>query len=151
MNDDLKSEDFDFKREFTFFELVNRYYKYGNWITNISMSLLGFYIAVLFHYKSIEYNIVGGLSIPAILLIIASVVIGIILKIKYDVKYKHDVIYKNFRKLIDEKKVKTVDFFNEMRNVFNHNPKPFVRAQFVLVCLSLLFISADLIRYFFFT
>lgn len=149
MSEELEKTELN--REFTFFELVNRYYKYGNWITNISMSLLGFYIAILLHYKSINQAIIIYLAVPIVVLLIVSVGIGIYLKMKYDVKYKHDVLYKNAQKFIDKKHIKAADLFYDLHSVFKHQPKPFVILQFWLVSIALIVIFGDLVRYFFFT
>ena len=115
------------------------------------MSLLGFYIAILLHYKSINQAIITYLAVPIVVLLIVSVGIGIYLKMKYDVKYKHDVLYKNAQKVIDQKHLKAAALYYDLLSVFKYQPKSFVQAQFVLVSLALLVLAIDLVRYFFFT
>jgi ABC-type molybdate transport system permease subunit len=66
-------------------QLLEKPYKYANWITNLSFGLLGFYIAFLMQLKTngaIESKIEVILTF---LIIVTPIVLGFIFRIKHEV------------------------------------------------------------------
>ena len=84
------------KAEKEMYDLASKIYSYSSWATNISVGVLGFFIAVLLQLKSENaiFNITN--IIIALFFITASISIGFYLKIRYEIA----TTYKSLKNII---------------------------------------------------
>jgi hypothetical protein len=64
---------------------ISKPFEYSKWITNVSLAMLGFYIAVLIQIRS--QNLILNKSIPLFIIVLTfiSVIIGLIIRLKYEI------------------------------------------------------------------
>lgn len=149
--------------------VLNRPYKFANWITNLSVGLLGFYIAILLQMRGS-----GPLTCKIWILIILTINIipigfGIIFRLKYEIID----IYKNFEKSLlemarninrldnvfykyaelteeERKKIDIKDFYLNWDNMAKWLKKPILKGifiQFLFFLLSLMITIIFLFNY----
>lgn len=147
--------------------LLDRIYQYSSWITNASMALLGFYLAILLQFKSkgeIPY-LVSSISI--LFLLCSAIIIGFYVKAKYVITYwyrNYSERFENMGKFLSRtleifkqkgvsvgEKVDldfTIEKFEEAAKRY---PIGLIWIQFILLSLSVLNIVFYLVRYLFLT
>jgi len=146
--------------------LLDRIYKYSSWITNVSIALLGFYLAILLQFKSkgeIPYLIN---SIFILLFLCSAIIIGFYLRIRYEIIFWYKNFsdgFKNIGKFLD----RTIDIFKQkgisvgekvdldfavgkFEEAQKYYPIKLIYIQFMLLSLSIFNITFNLIRYIFF-
>lgn len=147
-------------------QLLDRIYKYSNWLTNLSILILGFFLATLLQIKSkviIPNKILAG---SAIFFSCLSIIIGFYFKIRYEVLEWYELIKSNLPTIFKFLKAATEKFkekgikFGDLPNIDIKNEKiqKFIKRyplrlllfQFLAIILSLLNITLYLIRYIFF-
>lgn len=123
-SDDLDSDDFkdkkvyivDASNEENFIQDYNQFVekfssqlsKSINWLTNISIGLLGFFVALLLQLKFNDFSISSFLTISSLSFLSISVLMGLYFKIKYD-----------FQKVINQ----FIDFLNDAKVLKHYTSK----------------------------
>lgn len=149
--------------------LLERPYKYSNWITNLSFGLLGFYIAFLIQLKNngaFESKIEVILTL---LIIVAPIVMGVIFRIKHEVIDIYnsfrllfgqiDKFQKEVNKKFEEKqktKTKTedantsIDFQSDkIEKWYKRPPLKGLYCQLIIFCLGVIWVISDVLSYLF--
>jgi len=173
--DEIPEEFEKFKKtEKEFYDLVSTLYNYSTWATNISIALLGFFIAVLLQLKSAD-AIFGIIHIIIVLVILTgSISIGFFLKIRYEIIATYNSLNNsirsmlNFMKIVNNKFVEKgveMESLNEtidqilkteiikkpkVDSILKKMPIKLVFFQFALVFTAVLYVASYFITYIFF-
>jgi TRAP-type C4-dicarboxylate transport system permease large subunit len=149
------------------YDLLKKINSYSTWGTNISLGLLGFYLAVLLQYKSAGVIPFKLFSIIVLAIIVVCLIIGFVIYINFEFKdwikrlfellKKTIVIFSSVAKLNTDAGKLAVKI-NEIINEINTEAQNFIYkpvakliiVQFGFVILSIGLITFDLIRYLFF-
>lgn len=148
------------------YELFGRLNSYSTWGTNVSLGLLGFYLAVLLQYQS-----AGGIphkiySFVVLFILGFCLIIGFIIFVTFEVK---DIVKKLLKLVRDgikiivqaaryhEHKKEDVDSLEdagkklyELEGLF-YTPNKLIIFQYALVVICIGMITFDLVRYLFFS
>jgi hypothetical protein len=149
-------------------ELLNRIYKYSNWVTNLSIGLLCFFFALLFQIKtSTDHTLQINSTIVCIFVYLGlSIIIGFYIRIRFEIvdayrKFKtgfsilNQFLYKS-ADLLEEKGEKIHARFdlkiklNKMDEFVKNYPIRLLFIQFLSLVFSLLNISIFLFKYLFY-
>ena len=146
-------------------ELHNRIYKYSNWLTNLGILLLGFFLAILFQLKSQGIIPSKFLAASVLFFLCCSIGIGFYFKIRYEVADWYSKIKSNWKILTNffkqaqsqlEKKGAKFDEVPNMEIKLKSLEKiqydyPFnlLYYQFAALVISLISLTIYLVRYIF--
>lgn len=158
----------DLEEQVTIFQkLLNRVNRYSNWVTNMSIGLLGFFFALLFQIKTIP-GLTLQLSSTIVIIFIClglAILIGFYIKIRFEiidiykilksmVKVLNSFLHKTI-KLFEMKGSKVGEQFNLKienekldRLVYNY-PVNLLVLQFIFLVISFVYMSIFLINFLF--
>jgi TRAP-type C4-dicarboxylate transport system permease large subunit len=149
------------------YDLLKKINNYSTWGTNISLGLLGFYLAVLLQYKSAGAIPFKIYSIIVLAIIVVCLIIGFVIYINFEFKDWIKRLFELLKKAIvifsavakhnveaGELAIKLEEIVNEVNTEaqkFIYKPvAKLILVQFGFVVLSIGLITFDLIRYLFF-
>lgn len=143
-----------------FESLFNQFYQIPNWLTNVSLAMLGFHVALLLQLKFNNIDIVTTLAIAPLILLMVSILIGFYLKFQYGMKVVFQNLIEQQENMIllhknigeDKEKIKeSRERITTLKKKKMHIPINFISAQFGAFIASTIGVSTYLIRVLFFS